>query len=181
MKRVLGGQTRQDRISRGKKKKGFSGEGKSTSKFVRFGYFLILCRNNGIIPLFLLMLNDYCGNTTTKITIMIIIRWGWTPVTGVQAEPGVGSKAWKQILPGRLSDSGETFIMMLMMILTMMMMMMVMMVMIIQKPEKVRHREKLGISTREIDSRNPQVVNSAIINLDNDNYQQNFQSLLWKL
>ena len=31
--------------------------------------------------------------------------------------------------------------------------------------EKVRHREKLGISTREIDSRNPQVIIITIITI----------------
>ena len=47
---------------------------------------------------------------------------------------------------------------MMIMVMMMMMIMMVMMMMMIQKHEKVRHREKLGISTREIDSRNPQVI-----------------------
>ena len=48
--------------------------------------------------------------------------------------------------------------MVMMMMVMMMMVMMMMMMMMIQKHEKVRHREKLGISTREIDSRNPQVI-----------------------
>ena len=46
-----------------------------------------------------------------------------------------------------------------MMMMVMMMMMMIRRrtpVVVIHEPVQVRHREKLGISTREIDSRNPQ-------------------------
>ena len=49
---------------------------------------------------------------------------------------------------------------MIMIMMTMVMMMMMIRrrtpVVVIHEPVQVRHREKLGISTREIDSRNPQ-------------------------